>query len=316
METYLGLDFGGTKLLIGETDAQGHILASKRYPTGPMSQEDAAGLIQASLRDYLSRAGVRGTLAGAGVGVVGVSDHERGLWISKTHEITGPPIPLADIVSRALGVPAAIDNDVRSAAAAELLWGHGRACRDFIYINVGTGLAAGFVIDGKILRGANNNAGEVGHLCCDMADGAPCVCGRRGCAETALSGTGFAIQYRRLQGSFPASSLALDESGAMDAARLYALADQGDPLAKAITEKAAKILACLIMNLARVSDPELIVLGGGASSGGWLLDRARPFLVPSAMRGVKKGTVLSALDPAAAGLLGAAAVGMGAAKGT
>lgn len=310
METYLGLDFGGTKLLIGEVTSAGEILCSRRYDTRVSGQEEAVQVIRHALEDYRNNVGWQGDLQAAGVGIVGVSDHKRGLWISINHEVTGPAIPLADIVGSIAGVPAVIDNDVRSATTAEMLLGHGRSSDHFIYINVGTGVAAGMVIGGQILRGAHNNSGEVGHFSCDLSDHTPCVCGREGCVENVVSGVGFARQYQLLHDRYPGTRLRPTEDGWLDAASLFALADEGDPLAERIAQHGAETLASLIMNLVRVSDPDLVVLGGGVVSDGWLLKRVERLLNPSTMRGVTGGVVLSALDPAKAGLVGAASLGM------
>lgn len=310
METYLGLDFGGTKLLIGEVTATGEILCSQRYNTGVSSREEAAKVIRHALEDYRSRIGWRGELQAAGVGIVGVTDHKRGLWISINHEVTGPAMPLADMVGDIVGVPTIIDNDVRSATTAEMLHGHGKRSHNFVYINVGTGVAAGMVIDGKIMRGAHNNSGEVGHFVCDSSDHTPCVCGREGCVENVISGVGFARQYELLRGEYPHTRITPMANGSLHVPELFALADEGDPLAKRMAEHGAATLANLIMNLVRVSDPDLVVLGGGIVSDGWLLNRVKKLLNPSTMRGVTGGVVLSALDSGKVGLIGAASLGM------
>ncbi len=314
MDTYLGLDFGGTKLLVGEVDNGGRVLQSKRYATGMLTQNEAVELLKTSVRDYLYTMGVQGRLKGAGIGIVGVTDHRNGRWISITHEVTGPAIPLARIIENEVGVPVAVDNDVRSATTGERLWGHGRGVENFIYLNVGTGVAAGFVTGGQVLRGANNNSGEVGHMCVSLGDDTPCICGRKGCVETIVSGTGFTTQYLRLREQYPESRLELNPLGRLDAGKLFQLADTGDALAKRIAEYGLDVLAALIMNLVRVSDPELIVLGGGVVSDGWILERLRPRLNTATMRGVSKGIVLSAFNAHETGVIGAAALGLQLAK--
>lgn len=310
METYLGLDFGGTKLLIGEVTAAGDILSSNRYDTRVSCQTEAVEVLRKALEDYQLRVGWQGDLQAAGVGIVGVTDHQRGLWISMNHEIVGPPLPLAKIVGDMIGVPTVLDNDVRSATTAEMLLGHGRNSDNFIYINVGTGVAAGMVVNGRILRGAHNNSGEVGHFGCDLSDHTLCVCGREGCVENVVSGVGFTRQYQLLHGMYTDTQLKPMADGRLDAAELFALADKGDPLAERIAGYGATVLANLIMNLVRVSDPDLVVLGGGVVSDGWLLKRVKKQLNPATMRGVTGGVVLSALDPGKAGLVGAASLGM------
>lgn len=307
MKTYLGLDFGGTKLLIGEMDGNGRIVNSKRYATGCVSQELAVDKLLSSVRDYRDTVGFQGDVQAAGVGIVGVSDHRRGEWISMNHIVSGPPIPLTSLLTEELGIPAAIDNDVRSATTAEWKLGQGRQSDNFIYINVGTGLAAGFVTNGVLLRGAGNNSGEIGHMVVNIADRHPCACGRKGCAENVVSGSGFARQAARYG---LAEILVADRPNSADAIKLYELADEGEARAVAITEYAADTLAAVIMNLVRVTDPDTVILGGGAASDGWLLRKVEQRLNPSTMRGVKNGVILSRFSPQYAGLIGAASLGL------
>lgn len=305
MDTYLGLDYGGTKLLIGEMDRNGKILQKKRYPTGYAGQKEATEGILECLDNYLQTVGITGTLQAAGIGIVGISDHEKGQWISMNHIVDGPPVPLADMLSEKLGVPCFIDNDVRSATTAELLYGHGMKSGNFIYINVGTGLAAGFVCGGRILRGANNNSGEIGHMVVDMHNELPCVCGRKGCAENMLSGIGFTRQVCECHRD---DLMQPDERA--DVIKMFELADQGDENCVKITEYAADTLATLIMNLVRTTDPDTVILGGGVVSDGWLLEKVKNRLEPHTMRGVTGGVVLSELPLREVGLIGAASLGV------
>lgn len=296
--------------MIGEHDRAGNILRSRRYTTGAHSQEQAVKTLFESLEDYRRTVGFEGEPAGAGLGIVGVVNHNEGLWLSINHIVTNPPIPLASMLEKELGIPVLIDNDVRSTTAAELILGHGRKTGNFIYLNVGTGLAAGFVIDGRILRGANNNSGEIGHMVTDIRSRQECICGRHGCAENIVSGVGFAQSALRLA-PFYSTALSLPEEGnGIDVKEIFRLADRGDPLCVKLTGDAALTLACVIMNLVRVTDPEMVILGGGVISDGWLLGKVRELLNPATIRGVQKGIVLSDFQPQNAGLLGAAALAM------
>jgi predicted NBD/HSP70 family sugar kinase len=310
MKTYLGMDFGGTKLLIGEYDHTGKILRSKRYATGALNQGQAVKILFESLEDYQRNVGFEGELAGAGLGIVGVVNHNEGLWLSINHIVTEPPIPLVSMIEEKLGVPAAIDNDVRSTTMAELLFGYGRQSQNFIYLNVGTGLAAGFVIDGKILRGANNNSGEIGHMVTNLESGYECICGRYGCAENVVSGVGFAQNARNLYPHYSTSLNLQGDCSGIDVKEIFHLADEGDPLCVELTRQAVNTLACVIMNLIRVTDPDMLILGGGIVSDGWLIKRVKEILNPATIRGLRNGIVLSGFQPQNAGLAGAAALAM------
>lgn len=306
MQTYLGLDLGGTKLLIGEVTRTGAVLRSKRYSTGYTRQRDAVTGMMAALEDYRVTVGFTGDLTAVGSGVVGTVDNPRGEWIALGHEPTGAPVPLAAMLTERLGIPAYIDNDVRSAVTAELVLGCGKYSDNFIYLNVGTGLAAGFVINRQILRGANHNAGEIGHMSVDITNRDACICGRHGCAENAVSGAGFTHMVKK----YGRTDLLLPDTGRTDVPRLFTLAAQGDADCTAIADYAADTLACVIMNLVRVSDPDTVVFGGGIMSDAWFQERVRARLEPGTMRGVTHGLVPSSFSPHIAGLLGAASLGM------
>lgn len=311
MNTYLGIDVGGTKLLIGEVNEQGEILQSKRYPTGFHSQEEIINALLPYLDDYIETMGFIGTPQAVGMGVVGVVDNRRGEWISFDHRVTGPPILLEKIISDKMHLPVAIDNDVRSATTAELLLGHGRSTKNFIYMNVGTGFAAGFVCDGVIIRGANNNSGEIGHMVVDYNSDVLCICGRYGCQENLVSGMGFSRRARELLPQYPNTKLPIPSDGTnIDARDLYRLADEGDELCVEITQTSAKVLACAIMNCVRVTDPDTIILGGGAVCDGWLLEKMKAYLNDATLRGITNGILLSELSPKDIGLIGASSLAM------
>lgn len=307
MQTYIGIDFGGTKMLIGELTSKGEILNYKSYPTFCKNEEQALHVITTSLNDYINTVGFNGTPVSAGIGIVGLVDFKRGEWIGMNQELPEKPVPIAKIVSEILDIPVRVDNDVRSAATAELILGYGKEYRDFIYLNVGTGLAAGFVVDGNIIRGANNNAGEIGHTVVDYTDKTICECGRSGCAENIVSGYGFTKQISEI---LQLSELLDKDTGRADVAEIFHRADLGDELCKGVLNKATITLANVIMNLIRFTDPALIILGGGIVSDGRMLERIKPYLSEITMRGVTGGIVLSGLSPRFTGLIGAAAVGM------
>lgn len=306
--TFLGIDLGGTKLLLGEIDDTGRLLQSRRYKTGFTEQQQAVDILMEALDDYAANVGFKGTPVAVGAGIVGVIDHTNGIWLAMDH-LRSTPVPLAQMLSARLGIPAAIDNDVRCATTAELILGYGRETKNFIYMNVGTGIAAGFVSEGRIIRGQNNNSGEIGHMVVDYDSTVPCICGRNGCIEAIASGSGFTGRVKTLAPQY-ATKLAIPENGeGVDAAEIFRLADEGDELCLRLAREAADALACGIMNLVRTSDPEAVILGGGVISDGWMLEKVLERLdKTSAMRGVRRGVMLSGFDPEYTGLIGAGAI--------
>lgn len=301
---YLGVDLGGTKLMVGEMDGGGALLRTRRYPTGPLSQREALALVQRALDEFLDGGKPDGDTAAIGVGLVGRVDSAAGVWL-EIEPGREDPLPVGEILSERYGVPCFLDNDVRSAAKAELLFGRGRDTRDMIYINVGTGIAAGTVTGGKLVCGGHFNAGEVGHTASGIPFRAPCVCGRPDCVEPVASGLGFDRSARILAAQYPDTKLAIPPDGTrVSASEVFALYDS-DPLCRTLTDNAAQALANLIMNLVRVSDPDTVVLGGGVMSDGFLYPKVLERLNRHTIRYVTHGVVLTGLDPAHIGILGA-----------
>lgn len=310
METYLGLDFGGTKLLIGEVDKAGNILREMRYPTGCRTEKQAMEVLVNSIHDYVDNMGFMGELQGAGIGIVGTVDYKHGQWITMHPKTMIEPIPIADIVKDIIHVPVWVDNDVKSATAAEMIFGGGGRFENLIYLNVGTGLSAGFVVDGRILRGKNNNSGEIGHTVVDITNRDRCMCDRHGCIENVVSGYGFTRQAE-LNGL---TELIPEGSDMVDTQQLFAKAEKGEMVPDRIMDYAAESLACLIMNLVKTFDPEAIILGGGCVRDGILLRRLEEHLSKCIMESVTGGIILTTLDPSYTGLLGAAALPIAALK--
>ena len=103
--------------------------------------------------------------------------------------------------------PCSIDNDVRCALRAERTFGEGRGLSDFIYLNIGTGIAAALVTGGSVVKGHSFKAGEVGHVAVDIFGKTRCSCGRLGCAEAIASGSGMDSRARALQPDYPDTRL-------------------------------------------------------------------------------------------------------------
>ena len=301
---YLGVDLGGTKLMVGEMDGGGKLLRTQKHPTGPLTQREALALIERALDEFLEGGRPDGDTAAIGLGLVGRIDSASGTWL-EIEPGREDPLPMGRILSERYGLPCFLDNDVRSATKAELLFGRGRDTRDMIYINVGTGIAAGTVTGGRLVCGGHFNAGEVGHTASGIDFRAPCVCGRPDCVEPVASGLGFDRSARILAKQYPGTRLAIPADGTrVSAADIFALYDE-DPLCRALTDNAAQALANLIMNLVRVSDPDTVVLGGGVMSSGFLYPKVLERLNQHTIRYVTRGVVLTELDPAFIGILGA-----------
>jgi glucokinase len=257
-----GVDVGGTKTLAVAVDATSPdagvgqaVVATIRRPT---AGGDAAGLLR-SVGDALTAlAAAAGRpvdgFAAVGVGVPGLVDRAAGTVRHAVNLGLGAtPVALADHLGRlAGGAPVVVDNDVNLAAVGAAV---ALGCRgDLAYLSVGTGLAAGLLLGGRIRRGAHGAAGEIGHLPVDP-QGPLCECGQRGCLEAVASGAAIAARWPAGDGAVTAT------------AALVAAADGGDPGAVALLDEVAGHLAGAVALLAQTVDPEVIVLGGGVADG-------------------------------------------------
>ena len=311
METYLGIDLGGTKLLIGEIDRHGNILRYKKYASGYFNQRDAVAIIKESLDDYIATIGwFNSKPVAMGVGLIGRVDPNQGIW----HQIDPnrtQPIELARELTEAYGIPCRIDNDVKSATRAERVWGVGQFSKDFIYINVGTGIAVGTVVNGRQIRGSHFNAGEAGHIRVGVNLGIRCACGRYDCVENIASGIGIDRCARILAAKYETKlTIPSDKVGRVNVAEVYDLCQQGDPLCQVLVDNAAEAIANLIMNMVRITDPDTVVIGGGIVADGFMYENILKRLHQPTMRFVTNGVVITKLNPEFCGLLGAGAVAM------
>jgi glucokinase len=174
-------------------------------------------------------------------------------------------VPLAGHLRAALARPIAVENDVRAAAWAEFRFGAGVGGRSLLAVFVGTGVGSGAVLEGRLWRGARNVAGEVGHT--EVAwDGLACPCGRRGCLEQYVSGSGFQRRLRQALAGNVATQLGAateGDPGRLTAAMVYAAAQSRDALAGQVWDEAERYLTLALANYVTLLNPEMLVLGGG-----------------------------------------------------
>ena len=311
METYLGLDLGGTKLLIGEVDKHGNILRFKKYASGYFNQQAASEIIKSSLDDYIRTVGwVESKPVSMGIGLIGRVDPNKGIWLQIDPNRT-QPIELAKEIGEIYGISCRIDNDVKSATRAERVWGVGQFSKNFIYINIGTGIAVGTVVNGRQIRGSHFNAGEAGHITVGVNVGVECCCGRKDCVEAIASGSGFDSCARLLKDKYETRlEIPQDEGVKVDVREVIRLCQDGDPLCCVLVENATTGIANLIMNLVRLTDPDTVVLGGSIVADEYIFEKILNKLNHNTMRFVSNGVVITKLNPQFVGLLGAAAVAM------
>jgi glucokinase len=221
--------------------------------------------------------------AGIGIGLPGVIDVEKGAlrwtpgaWLP---ELDGVPLP--SVLGPRTGQRVFVDNDVNALALAEWMFGAGRDVPSIVTIAIGTGVGAGVILDGTLIRGHVGAAGEIGHLSINR-EGPRCPCGGIACLGTYLAGglTGERVRVRLPE--YPDSVLgrAGVDPGSVTAEALYAAAAAGDPLARTLVDEACEALAMAIGALVSLLNPEVIVVTGGVVTSlaplrEGIMDRAR-----------------------------------------
>ncbi|WP_125708386.1 ROK family protein [Lacticaseibacillus porcinae] len=305
--TVLTVDQGGTKILIAECDQAGHLFNSRKYPSDVSDQHAATKQIQSAIAEYLKEPH-HGDIKAISISTVGRIDSETGIWyeINPDHPT---PVALADIIQKQFELPTYIGNDVYSATVAEQAFGIGQTTDNFIYLNVGTGIAGRVVTNGQIVQGAHSDAGEIGHMVVDFNSKEQCICGRFGCVEPIASGLGMSRATIEKINAGEDTSLKIDDHGRVGTEQLFPAYDAGDKVAREVVDRALSALACLILNLIRVSDPEAVVLGGGVTNGDWLMTHLKPLLGNAVTHLMKVGVVKSQLDPNQVAIMGASRLG-------
>lgn len=277
-----GLDIGGTKTLAVVVDERERVVGQASAPTVRGERPVVDGAVGV-VRKALGAAGVGlGALATVGIGTPGVVDTAAGTVRHAVNLGLGDrPVALADRVSTALGrVPVRVDNDLNVAAlGAAHLADPGRGAVDLAYLALGTGVAAGLVLDGRLRRGTAGAAGEIGHVVLDD-DGPPCPCGQRGCLELYASGSALAAAWPTPQGRHPP-------------AELVAAVAAGDERARAAWTTFTDAVAAGVLLLGLTVDVPVVVLGGGVARLG------QPLLVgvrQSLARAAARSAFLTSLD--------------------
>jgi predicted NBD/HSP70 family sugar kinase len=243
----VGLDIGATKVLGAVIRADGTIAAQARLDSLP----GADGILNTATRllDQLAAALDGALPPHIGIGIPGIVDPERG---AVSHAVNlglgGSWFPLADRLADRTGATVVVENDVNAATwGAHVLSG----ADDLAYLSLGTGLAAGFVLSGKLRRGVAGAAGEIGHVPVDPG-GARCPCGQRGCLELRASGSA-------LSAAWPG------DGEASPAVALFAAAAAGRPDAVAARDRFAAGVADAVRMAGLAVDPATIIIGGGVA---------------------------------------------------
>ncbi|WP_229067836.1 ROK family protein [Actinoplanes sp. DH11] len=256
-EAVLALDVGGTGMKCALVRPDGTVHHEERHPTraerGPAAVTENILEIAGSLADKARADGL--TPVAVGIAVPGVVDEVSGVAVWSSN-VGFRDVPLRDLARQRLGLPAALGHDVRVGALAEARLGAGRGRRHVLFVAIGTGIAAGLVVDGSGYPGAHGAAGELGHVVV-RPGGTPCGCGLRGCLEAETSAKAIGRRYAELSGN--------PDATAFDVATRAA---RGEDLARTVWQDAVEALADGLLTAQALYDVGVVVLGGGLAEAG------------------------------------------------
>jgi glucokinase len=303
----VGIDVGATKIVLGVVDAGGQVLARAKLRSWqhPRLEDNLASLLDTL--DQLMEPFDRERFHGIGVGLPGTVDPARGI-VTYTPNLRWFDLPLGPMLQRRTGLRTHLVQDTAAAAWGEYLFGAGMGLDNVACVTVGSGVACGIVIGGRLYGGRHHTAGEIGHL--RVADPAlACACGGFGCLEAGGSGLGLMKIVQRNVAAGGASQAATDLAN-RDARAVFDAARRGEPLALASIEEMIANLALGLSAVATTLAPDALIVSGGLSRERELLvdpliERVKAISYAATMAHVK---VLPAALGAASPLIGAAAL--------
>ena len=265
-ELYAGLDLGGTKIAAAIVVDDGRVVGRARLGSRAGSGgEVVADTMLRAVDEALHSAGTtQSALRGVGIGAPGQLDLDTGV-IMFAPNLGMRNFPLRDYIAERLAVPVFLDNDVNMGTYGEYLAGAARGFRYVLGVFPGTGVGGGLVVNGKVFRGANGTAGEIGHIIVQQG-GALCGCGQRGCVEAYASRSAIARDLVMLAAIGQAPTVREVAGTRLKAVKSGVIARAlaaGEPAVREVVERSARFLGIGIANCVNLFSPDLVVLGGG-----------------------------------------------------
>jgi glucokinase-like ROK family protein len=304
------VDLGATSTDVALSTLGSELVAHRGEPADVREGPKAVlGRVKKLLTELLEEKGAsRRDVRAIGVGVPGPVEQASGL-------LRSPPImpgwdrfPIRDAFAGEYAAPVFVDNDVNVMALGEHWGGVGKGLDNMLFVKIGTGIGGGVIADGRLYRGTQGCAGDIGHICVDP-EGPVCSCGNRGCLEAMAAAPAIALKAERCarDGLSPNLSGVLEERGEISAKDVGEAASVGDYYALEIIRESGRLVGRVLATLVSTLNPSLIVIGGGvANIGHSLLAEIRSTVyhrsLPLATRNLP--IVLSELDETA-GVVGA-----------
>lgn len=264
-------DLGGTHLRAATVDRNGNI--HFRFKQNTPQETDATAIVDAivaAVRECQKQDG-GAEISAVSLVVPGTVKVEEGAVVKAPNLPCLDGFRLGAALSSRLNLPATLENDANAAAVGEMWQGAAIGCKTIICLTLGTGVGGGIILDGKLWRGVDGAAAEIGHMCVDPFGGVACTCGSRGCLEVFASATAIVRMTREASPRYPDSILQGKED--RTAKMIFEAGKQGDELALEIFRRMGVYLGIGLANLINILNPEMIVIGGGVVNGWDLFEK-------------------------------------------
>jgi glucokinase len=275
-QVILGVDIGGTKCAVALARPDGEILhrRSERTLSGERSPQEVLTRLTDLAREIMAEARVMASdVRGVGVSCGGPLDTKTGVIFAPPNLPDWKEVPVRAFFEEALGLSVRVENDANATALAEWKFGAGKGAQNVVFLTMGTGIGGGLILDGRLYRGTNDLAGEIGHQTI-LLNGPQCGCGKRGCLEALASGPAIArlaresLLYGRQKRVL---ALAGGKPADITAAHVIEAAQEGDAFARQILAEAGTYMGLGIANLIQILNPERVILGTIAVHAGDLI---------------------------------------------
>jgi glucokinase len=294
-------DLGGTHLRAATVDQKGRIQC--RFKQNTPQVKDANAIVDAIVTAVDECGGVD-QISAVSLVVPGTVNVEEGAVVKAPNLPCLDGFRLSAALTEQLHVPAILENDANAAAVGEMWQGAAVGCNTIICVTLGTGVGGGIILNGKLWRGVDGAAAEIGHMCVDPFGGVACTCGSRGCLEVFASATAIVRMTREASPRYPESVL----HGVEDrtAEMIFEAGQEDDELALEIFRRMGVYLGIGLANLINILNPEIIVIGGGVVNGWDLFEKHMHQQVEERAFPLLRVKIVRAKCGDDAGLLGAA----------
>lgn len=273
MRFALGIDFGGTSVKLALVNDRGQIKARRKFVTKDVHGQDGwLDRVAAEVADLQAKEAAGKKIAGAGVGVPGFVDHDRGFIYDLPNVPGWTGAPLGEKLGEKLGMRVRVDNDVNAMALGECTFGAGRTYQHAVFVTLGTGVGGGLLIDNKLYRGAFSMAGEIGHVSIDM-NGVKSPQGFGGVEQYVGNRRIIERTVRLLESGRKSiiDDLVGGDRSQVSPKVVKEAADKGDALALEILEFVTDCLGTAFASIAYILQPQAFIVGGGVAEDAALL---------------------------------------------